>query len=322
MGKNCGSNCGSKTEKPNSKADTTAGEEDTLGNMMQTDNNKTYSSYNYNALNIKTHQKLRKNHSYTMISYLLEKKCSVSIRTSKEDSSFVGVDTKGKLTLDEFDNLLIKINTTSITNEAAYDNFYFRITTEKNGETVNIPNNLNDKINDLINKKYKTEVNKILEKSNSSVKAGPTENNMTVDVKNIGSEKYSRGTIAKKIDDNKYDILYQNGEFETRVDKERIRNVDRIKTMSELVGSISKIINKVLKTQNKDSTTSTYSVNDVSSAQGLNCNCCQYDSGFGDYVCGENICNGKYDVEKQCCFGGQKCGSPSDANGCFNPCPT
>ena len=74
---------------------------------------------------MKTHQTLRKHHSYTMIKYLREKNIYGQIRIDKSDSSFVGVETKGKMTLDDFDNLVIKIDKTSTTNEAGIRSFYF-----------------------------------------------------------------------------------------------------------------------------------------------------------------------------------------------------
>jgi hypothetical protein len=284
-----GKDCGCKLEKPDpiSKVETkTTPEEreDALGNIIQTDNNKTYSKYNYNALNRKTDQTLRKHFSYTMISYLREKDIEGRIRISKQDSSFVGVDTKGKMSVNDFDNLRIKIDTTS--NDPAYDFFSFKITSKKNGEIVNLPNKLNNEIIRLVNTTYNAEVNKILKNWNSSVKIGLVENNMTVDVKHNDSEKYYRATIVKKINDNKYDVLYQNGKVEMRVDKERIRTVDRIKTLSELVGPISKIINKVLKTKNKDfgGSDTTYFVDDVSTASSSSCLCCVWNE--KGYSCG------------------------------------
>ena len=293
-----GKDCGSKTEKPTSKAETntTPSEEDALGNVVQTDNNKTYSKYNYNALNLKTHQTLRKHHSYTMISYLREKNIIGSIRISKQDSSFVGVETKGKMSLDDFDNLVIKIDKTSITNKVAYDRFIFDISSEQNGKIINLSDDLKYKIIGLVNKKYNAEVNKILENSNSSTKIGQLETGVTVDVKQRDSEKHQRGTIAKKINNNRYDILYQNGDVEMRVDKERIRAVDRITTMSELVGPISKIINKVLKPQNKDGA-SDYSLTDVAAESSASCQQCSC------WDCGDNSCG--------CCFSGTEntCGT-------------
>jgi len=166
----------------------------------------------------------------------------------------------------------------------AYDRFIFDISSEQNGKIVNLSDKLKYKIIGLVNKKYKAEVNKILENSNSSTKIGQLETGVTVDVKQIDSEKYQRGTIAKKINNNRYDILYQNGDVEMRVDKERIRAVDRITTMSELVGPISKIINKVLKPQNKDGA-SDYSLTDVAAESSTSCSQCPLDAVPG-YACG------------------------------------
>lgn len=291
-----GKDCGSKTEKPKSNA--TPKKEDALGNILQRDNNKTYSTYNYNVLNLKTQQKLRKHHSYHMINYLREKKISGRIRIDKSDGSFVGVETNDTMSLDDFDNLVIKIDKTSTTNEAAHDRFIFDISSEQNGKIVNLSDDLKYKIIHLLQEKYKKAVNKILENSNSSTKIGQLETGVTVDVKQSDSEKHQRGTIAKKINNNKYDIHYQNGDVEMRVDKERIRAVDRITTMSELVGPISKIINKVLKTQNKDGA-SGYSLTDVSAASSTSCancscgvcgtdpcGCCPYNPCNGSGPCG------------------------------------
>ena len=63
--------------------------------------------------------------------------------------------------------------------------------------------------------------------------------------------------------------------------------VDRTKKLSELVGPISKIINKVLKTQNKDSKSITYSVSDACSSSSTSCeNCYFYDLWKNEDLCG------------------------------------